>query len=640
MKRRFLTFTLLLAIAAPAFAYKQIVHRIITRHAWNRALPNLALQKHIGLNPQVKVDGRVPVEWAELGVDEEDDGINAISHFYDPRHEKSLTIGNGTFCDEIGVMAPSRALGETLANDANIGAINRYYLYSVIDLSDAERKTAARKLFTALGHHIHLIQDMAQPEHTRNDPHLPLPFGTTPASIYEEWGLMNLISISPTVSYEGYPTVRFPNHRDYWHTNDLAMGFPVGKGLADFSNNHFVTQDTNYHDTDGCYSYTLPMIPADPAALRVETRNEAVWLGGIQVVMPVESEIYTSSIADHATNVADSDPYHTFHSTLDHETRHLGAPVYSLGDGSYLTRASMLIPRAVGYSAGLLEHVFRGKMDLKFTRDPDVQNRYDIEITNQSGEAIGSDARFFSYYIADIPTSPLDIHDIRSGYLTQLIPGFNGIPSGASVTIEDVDVLLPQGKSLEDFEKRIALTATLGTGPAVIGLVQPPSGTPVFVKIRNYPPFPHDPPQTPMPPTTQLRIYIAEQGAEELADLRRVDGTWAPDGQSVIASTRIPDGATYRVLSFHQTFIDPRLAPHPLLITVAKSEAALEDVFHADFIDQYGVGLHDWQYAVSQCLPVTATAPPVMTPPGYLFQNQYRGACGVQFYLAGNPFEE
>jgi hypothetical protein len=477
MKRFLIAISFLLAAATPAVAYKQVVHRAITRRAWVRALPSFDLKTHLGIDALTTLDGRVPRDWTEQGADDEDNGTNSLNHFFDPRHNAALTVQ--PLCIGLGLIpnstAPDWALELLGTNSYTVGQAQNDYLFSVIGLDDAERKSQARDLFKSLGHVVHLVQDMGQPEHTRNDQHLFPLFGLAPASIYEEWGLQHLVGLNPDISFEGYPTMHFPRYRDYFHTDNSTLGFPTGHGLADFSNNNFVTQDTNYNDEKDpgkCYHYDLPVLPADDAA-RVETVDEIVWIGGFQVKKPVKETIFTSSIVDYVSNLQDSDPFHTFFSSLDLETHLEGTDVYSLGDGSYVTRASMLIPRAVGYSAGLMERFFRGKIDVKWTATATAT--YDMTITNLSQDAIASDARLFSYYRNADPGSASDLHFISGGKLADLVSGFNGLSPGQSVTITGIQpAQLPVGKKLEDFEKRIAIQGTLGTEVrAVIGLVQP-----------------------------------------------------------------------------------------------------------------------------------------------------------------------
>jgi len=55
----------------------------------------------------------------------------------------------------------------------------------------------------------------------------------------------------------------------------------------------------------------------------------------------------------------------------------------------YQTWAERLLPRAVAYSAGVMNYFFRGKIDIA-VRWQNAANQYRITITNRSGEALGA----------------------------------------------------------------------------------------------------------------------------------------------------------------------------------------------------------------------------------------------------------
>jgi len=178
---------------------------------------------------------------------------------------------------------------------------------------------------------------------------------------------------------------------------------------------------------------------------------------------------------DRYVPVQETDPFHTFLSSVDLETRQLVAPdKYSLGDASYLTRASMLIPRAVGYSAGYIDHFFRGKINVVWT--PNRFGTYDVTVTNLSREKIGADARIRAVYAPG--SSYLGINTDTAVLLDNPIvyyaSGFNGLGQQASVTIPNIPIFgLQPGDSVNDFERRVVIEGTLGSEyNDVIGLVQ------------------------------------------------------------------------------------------------------------------------------------------------------------------------
>ncbi|MGR9107846.1 MAG: hypothetical protein ACU843_13030 [Gammaproteobacteria bacterium] len=99
----------------------------------------------------------------------EDDGTRAVNHFFDPYNDRPLTIypfpnfrSPDWILSDIGVL-DDQEYSMRYANE---------YFYSALTLqSEDQRNLKFGKLFETVGHMIHHIQDMAQPEHIRNDDH-------------------------------------------------------------------------------------------------------------------------------------------------------------------------------------------------------------------------------------------------------------------------------------------------------------------------------------------------------------------------------------------------------------------------------------------------------------------------------------
>jgi hypothetical protein len=362
------------------------------------------------------------------------------------------------------------------------------YLKSAItDPNPAVRDTNFRLLFESVGHMVHLVQDMAQPEHVRNDQHLPLDktptlqrllgFEPTAGSLYETWVDANLgktpIPLEGGDAYfGGYAPVQLPDYRDYFHQTA-----PDGKGMADYTSRNFVTQDTNYDDEENssrCEHHSLPRI--SDATARFEVVAEPVLDdSGNKSHKNVLEAIYTSHPSDTNTQTQDPDAYHTLSSSIDLESKKYDPQksVYSLADSSYQTRAALLLPRAVGYSAGFIEHFFRGRIDAAWTRNSG--SGWDLTITNRSSEPIGPDA-YLEAYFQVTPDLLGDLQPVAKDLIQTYVPGFQGLAPGASVTIPRL--VIPSSANTDcvnKHERRIFIRATLGNElDAVIGLVQAP----------------------------------------------------------------------------------------------------------------------------------------------------------------------
>jgi hypothetical protein len=246
--------------------------------------------------------------------------------------------------------------------------------------SETVRKTYWATTFRALGDIMHLNQDMAQPQHTRNDPHsgkIPLLGDFDPtghASIYEHYMEARATQDKTYyidgakrdiqgLTYEGYSVPHFAKYSDYWSTPNET--FNVREGLADYSNRTFFSYGTNL----GHNIYASPS--NDPGAYDSEDGiglldppwqfHRSIHL--VKVVSPTESIVMTTQ------SVFDFWLFQT-------------KKTYSLDRFAYDAMASKLIPRAVAYSAGLIDYFFRGKMEITLP-DEGVYSVVDHAVENQ-----------------------------------------------------------------------------------------------------------------------------------------------------------------------------------------------------------------------------------------------------------------
>ena len=210
--------------SVPAFAYEVDTHMDISREAaiqsnLNDILPGIGLAN---LEAPIETDylNELPSSalfWIRYGANHEDDAISDalsftryLNHFYNP-----LT-GNGLFfqppsslCSATGTLrgypSPDWGLKEGEAATANqIFSFKdgRDYFYKGLTLSTArERAQYLAMTFRTLGQVMHLIQDAAQPQHTRNDSHGPGCYGG--GSLYEFYTNQDRSNLP----YDGYEAV-------------------------------------------------------------------------------------------------------------------------------------------------------------------------------------------------------------------------------------------------------------------------------------------------------------------------------------------------------------------------------------------------------------------------------------------------
>ena len=224
------------------------------------------------------------------GADPHDDPYGSIqrvyNHFFDPIGNRPLTV--------LGIAAgepnPNWAIGT--ANPfvtpiaENTSRRNHFTVYDAREAmyraltgqtkdgaklgpngttaTETMRKTYWATLFRSLGDILHLNQDMAQPQHTRNEAHSGLGGSwsngvTGHASFYElyiearaqgqteflmEDTGVKAIKLAPLV-FDGYGLPSFGNFSDYWSSGTGSASLS-GTGLADYSNHSFFTPAKNF----------------------------------------------------------------------------------------------------------------------------------------------------------------------------------------------------------------------------------------------------------------------------------------------------------------------------------------------------------------------------------------------------------
>lgn len=135
------------------------------------------------------------------------------------------------------------------------------------------------------------------------------------------------------------------------------------------------------------------------------------------------------------------------------------------------------MPRAVGYSAGIVEHFFRGRIDAQWRNAGG--GAYDLTIWNRSTDHLGADATIEAVYRADPSHFPYgnsnDTGLVVAKTPLSTIPSFTGLAPGAGASLRVFPQYLEAGQSLLDFERRIVVRGTLGTEKdAVLTFVEPP----------------------------------------------------------------------------------------------------------------------------------------------------------------------
>ena len=302
--------------------------------------------------------------------------------------------------------------------------IGRQYLLNALTKSaKKERDQSFGLMFQTLGHVIHHVQDMAQPQHVRNDVHCDFPpcafIGAFAPSGYE----IHTDKVSETLRTD--PALAGPQYqlsdtatnnrflsmfntpRKFWHTEAPGPNSPVlGKGIAEFTQRNFVSAGTNFASGSAGFgpnaNFPLPVPTSTPSNV------EVVDIASLPGTSGLRGQVWfvKSQVVDNFTGAPPvENPRAATFSIFDNDLQRVNpgfGRIFSLNSFNYDEAHKFLIPRAVAYSAGLINYFFRGKLD--YVDDPQLPgvNR----IRNLSNETMKGTFAFY-YDATDGTRSPV-----------------------------------------------------------------------------------------------------------------------------------------------------------------------------------------------------------------------------------------
>lgn len=350
-----------------------------------------------------------------------------FAHFFDPINDQPLAFSGlgGSECTVLPnwftpcVRSTDWAMGETSAAGAMPALdLSRRNHFSWSDAREAmwcaltyrksgvtpQRDAALRRFCWAttmksLGHALHLLQDTAQPQHVRNDRHNPPgnqvwdPTSTNMArrtyEIFTNWrstggeiaspefeegqyrDMFGDAVVSSPPSSRLYPIPRFARASDYFTTRRDGLAVLNRRGLADFTNRNFFSEGT-------VYSNDYPFPPSDPgdsSYTRVLGPVQVDLTGRIfheELVLYSGTDAFETLASDPALAATDGKIPLAYVSLWDGFAP--GSPLVeaTIPVDFYATHADMLIPRAVAYSAGMIDYFFRGSLEVLSPSDTPI----------------------------------------------------------------------------------------------------------------------------------------------------------------------------------------------------------------------------------------------------------------------------
>ncbi|NOT55998.1 MAG: hypothetical protein HOP18_15470 [Deltaproteobacteria bacterium] len=428
-----------------AFAYEVHTHQDIAHKAIEASelqteealLPSLGLKpfSHNQFFSNSTFPGGVGTlgDLIEHGVEQEDNlrGSRFLHHFYDPYHHVPLTTVSPTEIIGLAILfghpllPTQKSFDWALEDSRDLGGdqvfsfkdARRYFFEGLSGTGPFGNSAAVRaqnfgRTFQTLGHVIHHIQDMAQPQHVKNEPHPPHVRG----GLYEHY--TDEDDIRERLPFSGYEPVfslapdgdhsTFSIPHRLWETGD-------GKGLAEFTNFNFVTDGHNFtgsltnilsnpefpnpHGADAqIVSEDVHIVPQ----VSIDNNIPAELVGKIYYIRAPVTDKYRGNQSGFNNRASTFSIYDVdlqqFHLTVPSCT---GIPtpcqteaVFSVNRATMRAAHAFLIPRAVGYSAGLINYFFRGAGKIDLVPSPQDPDKYVLQ-NNGEEPLIGT---FYLFY--------------------------------------------------------------------------------------------------------------------------------------------------------------------------------------------------------------------------------------------------
>ncbi len=279
-----------------------------------------------------------------------------------------------------------------------------YFYDALISISDTLRQENFAKTFRGLGHQMHLLQDTAVPDHVRNDAHPEdALFGKRIIGnpYFESWvknerqKIIDLATtpVFPNVSldapYNGLAPVTQLFDADTYDGLNASAG--INQGLSEYANTNFFSNDTLfaaeiYPASDRHYfpypkktSTDIQSYIDQIKSLTFETAEDGIEDKGIWIKKERDGE----SIINHFVRAGrwtsriynQSGTSTTFYKSFYRDEK------------CHEDYAARLIPRAVGYSAKLLDYFFRGSIEITvpISAPPSSNGVYSMIDATQAG---------------------------------------------------------------------------------------------------------------------------------------------------------------------------------------------------------------------------------------------------------------
>jgi len=314
-------------------------------------------------------------DWLKLGGEEEDNWGEAPTfprfrnHFHDPTKELLSEAGLWGFFNSAITWSQKPLSTQSWVADYSWHDVRDYYHKALTAQTNGDRNKYFADTFRGLGQLMHLIQDMSVPAHARDDGHWDTIYYESyvqehidnigfyvdaPGHSVVTYNISNL-TVSP-FSDAQVPVARLFDSNDFTGSNPEDTTQP-DIGLAEYTNVNFFSTDTwmnKANPTEMEYAY-----PNRQSAANEPVDGEVKDRFGV-----TKSRKYYQKIThgDTGYKLSATDYLQIYRNIYLIGEDYDILPV--LDNNVYADYAGKLVPRAVGYSAALMQYFFRGDMDI------------------------------------------------------------------------------------------------------------------------------------------------------------------------------------------------------------------------------------------------------------------------------------
>ncbi|MBI5674219.1 MAG: hypothetical protein HZC48_00125 [Nitrospirae bacterium] len=436
MKQKMVSFWMLflfiVGFNCTSYALDVETHRAINEYISSNTLNGFSLSDYLNNNlgftkgKEEEIKGQKVYKWFSDGGHYEDKPpwyvpyLRSVNHFHDPLATSLSDAGfNGIW--DTGFLSGLSAvewsqwpLGAQTMQVLGSGNYSWYdvrdYYYKVLtSVNNLDRENKFAETFRGLGQLMHLVEDMSVPEHARNDGHYKY--------AYEEYvrdnaGLVDSAATMPIFFDKtalGQPSVFVTAApipiANLFDTNQYSGPYPnpnVTMNLAIDPNGNFVSNiglseytNANFLSPDSMFTAAFPY-PNWGSVVEHDETISGKKRTYLRKLGKNETEAGKTGNGEHVEHLAVGRwGYKLLPSLLKQTGIYL-----KMDEQVYSDYAEKLIPRAVGYSAGLLDYFFRGDIDMV----PDDTLGYGYVIVNNTEEDM--DGTFELYYD--------NSHDVRT----------------------------------------------------------------------------------------------------------------------------------------------------------------------------------------------------------------------------------